>query len=92
MKQNLNKPENLKYKKYFHFASDATNVKSVPELALYPLANRSPKNVIVKSDDTLENNYKILKTFNRNDKKSIMTFMENHTKYDEDTYFYVYKT
>jgi hypothetical protein len=91
MKQNLYKPENIKYKKYFHFASDATNVRSVPEIALYPLAKRSPKDVIVKPDDKLENNYKILKTFNRNDKKSIMTFMEKHTTYDPETFHYVYK-
>ena len=91
MKRELNKPENSKYRKYFHFANDASNLKAIPELALYPLAEMSPKNIIVNPDDELENNYKLLKTFNRNDKKSVMSFMDNHTKYDPETFYYVYK-
>jgi hypothetical protein len=91
MKRNLNKSENLKYKKYFHYANDATNVKSVPELAIYPLVERSPKDIIINSEDKLENSYKLFKTFNRNDKKSIMTFMDKHTEYDPETFYFTYK-
>lgn len=91
MKRTLSKPENSKYKKYFHFAEDAVDVKSIPELAIFPLAERSPKDVIVKPDDKLENNYKLFKKFNRNDRKSITTFLDNHTTFDEDTFYFTYK-
>jgi hypothetical protein len=91
IKKNLFTSENAKYKKYFHFATDATDLKSVPELALYPLAEKSPKDVIVKPEDKLENNYKLFKTFNRNDKKSIVNFLDKHTEYDPETFYFTYK-
>lgn len=91
MKRALSSSENSKYKKYFHFAEDAVGVKSIPELAIYPLAERSDKDVLVKSDDKLTNTYKLLKTFNRNDKASIISFLDKHTAFDEDTYYYTYK-
>ena len=91
LKQNLFKPENTKYKKYFHFTEDSVGVKSVPELAIYPLETRSEKDVIVKPDDKLQNTYKLFKTFNRNDKKSIMMFMDKHTTLDPESYYFTYK-
>lgn len=91
MKKRLYKPENEKYRKYFRFANDFTNVKSVPELAIYPLAERHPKDLLVEEDTPLDNNYKLFKTFNRNDKKSIMNFMDKHTKFDPETFYFTYK-
>ena len=66
-------------------------MKSVPELAIYPLETRSEKDVIVKPDDKLQNTYKLFKTFNRNDKKSIMMFMDKHTTLDPESYYFTYK-
>lgn len=92
MKRTLSAPENSKYKKYFHFAEDAVGVKSIPELAIYPLATRSEKNVIVTSDnEPLDNTYTLFKTFNRKDTKSITTFLDTHTTLDPDTHYFTYK-
>jgi hypothetical protein len=91
MKRNLAKPENSKYKKYFHFTTDSADVLSVPELAIYPLRERSDKNIIVSESDSLANSYKLLKKFSRNDKKSIMTFMDKHAVFDPDTFYVTYK-
>lgn len=91
MKKKLFKPENAKYRKYFQFAEDAVNVKSVPELAIHPLAERSSEDVLVKDDTILDNSYMLLKTFNRNDKKSMMAFMDKYAKFDPETFYYTYK-
>jgi len=91
MKKNLFKPENAKYRKYFQFAEDATNVRSVPELAIHPLAERPTKDLLVEENTPLDNSYKMFKKFNRNDKKSIMTFMDKHSKFDPETFYYTYK-
>jgi hypothetical protein len=91
MKRNLGKPQNSKYRKYFQYAEDAANTKSVPELAIYPLAERSTKDVLVGPNDPLQNTYKLFKTFNRNDKKTIMAFMDKHATFDPETFYYTYK-
>lgn len=91
MKKNLSKPENVRYKKYFKYAEDATNVKTVPELAIHPLVERPSKDLLVEENTPLNNSYKLFKKFNRNDKKSIMAFMDKHTKFDPETFYYTYK-
>jgi len=91
MKKNLSKPEKSKYRKYFQYAEDATKVKSVPELAIHPLVERPSKDVLVEENTPLDNSYKLFKKFNRNDEKSIMTFMDKHTKFDPETFYYTYK-
>jgi hypothetical protein len=91
MKRTLNKSENSKYSKYFKFAEDVYGVRSIPELAIYPLAERSTKDVLVKPGDTLDNTYKLFKTFSRSDKKSITNFLDTHTKFDPSTFYYTYK-
>lgn len=91
MKKTLHSSENAKYKKYFNFAEDIAKVKSIPELAIYPLVSRSSKNVIVNSEDKLENSYKLFRKFNRNDKKSIVSFMDNHTTFNPETFYFNYK-
>jgi hypothetical protein len=91
MKSNLHKPENIKLKRYFQYADDSANIKSVPELAIYPLVERSDKNMIVEPEDKLNNAYKLFKKFKRSDRKTITSFMENHTKFDPETFYYTYK-
>lgn len=91
LKKGLKDPKNKRYLKYFQFTSDNMGTTGVPEIAMYPLTKREPKDVIVKESDKLENNYKILKVFHRNDKKSIMTFMDDHAVFDPSTFYYTYK-
>jgi hypothetical protein len=52
-----------KVRKYFHEASDFANSYSPPELILHPLRKVSSKDVIVKPDDKLENNFQMIKIF-----------------------------
>ena len=91
LKKGLKDPKNTKFLKYFHFESDNMGTTGVPEIAMYPLTKRSPTDIIVKPGDKLETNYKILKKFHRNDKKSIMSFMDNHTVFDPNTNYFIYK-
>lgn len=77
--------------KYIHYAKDESGIQSVPELILYPLAKRSPKDVIVKPDDVLDNNYELIKTFNINDENRLRSFLDKETTYDPKTYFYVHR-
>lgn len=77
--------------KYIHLAKDESGIQSVPELILYPLAKRSPKDVIVKPDDVLDNNYELIKTFKLNDEDKIRNFLDNHTVYNPETYFYMHR-
>jgi hypothetical protein len=91
IKRSLALPENKEYRKYFHFASDVYDITTVPELAIYPLTSRSSKNLIVQKDEPLDNAYTLFKTFNRKDKKSIFNFLDRHTKFDPNTFYFTYK-
>lgn len=90
-RENIAKGIRSKTMKMIKRAKDASNHSGVPELALYPLATRSDKDVIVKEDDKLDNNYKLIAQMNYNEDK-LHSFMSNHAKYDENTNFYVYKS
>jgi hypothetical protein len=68
---------------------DASEHSGVPELALYPLIERESKNVIVKEDDELKNNYELIDSIDYNEEK-LHKFMNRHAKYDSDTNFYTY--
>lgn len=77
--------------KYLNTASDAMGITSIPELILHPLAKRPANYVYVSDNDTLENNYKLLKNFSTDDEKSMILFMEEHSEYDPETFFFKYK-
>jgi hypothetical protein len=85
------KRKTQKIKKYFHF-SEAVNTKipSVPELILHPLKLRPAKELIVRPDDKLENNYEFYKKFDTRDEDKLIKFMDTLT-YNPDTFFYELK-
>lgn len=76
--------------KTFKKAKDSFGVEMVPELILHPLAKRSSSNVIVKQDDQVDGNYKLLKSVKYNESE-LHKFMDKHAIYDSETYFYTYK-
>jgi hypothetical protein len=78
-------------RKYFHFATDAAGSESVPELILYPLRVREPADRIVRPDDVLETNYSLLHTFRGRQQAEVQAFMDTHTVYDPETFYYRYK-
>lgn len=80
-----------KVKKYIHDAEDVRGVKGPPELILHPLTKRPSKDVIVKSEDKLENNYKLLRSIDIENIGSIYSFMNQHAVYDPNTYYFTYK-
>jgi hypothetical protein len=85
LKRSKNKTR--KVQKYFHKASDNTGVSGIPEMILHPLRKRPSKDILVHESDTLENNYSLLKTFTRNEEQ-LRKFMDKHTRYNPDTYFF----
>jgi hypothetical protein len=76
--------------KFFKMAEDSLGVQGIPELVLHPLSKRPAKDIITNESDSLENNYKVLTKFNINDEAKLLTFMEKHTVYNPDTFFYTY--
>ena len=80
-----------KARKYFHEAKDAAGSSSPPELILHPLSTVSSKDVIVKPDDKLENNFEMIKQFKCNDTDVLIKFMEKHAVFNPETFFYTYK-
>ncbi len=91
LRENISKGIRSKTMKMIKRVKDASNHNGVPELALYPLATRSDKDIIVKEDDKLDNNYKLIANMKYNEDK-LHAFMNNHAKYDPETNFYVYKS
>lgn len=87
LKRNLKKTQKLQ--KYFKFAEDI-RISGIPELILHPLRSRPSKNIIIKNDDILENNYDHFKEFNIKDIHKLQEFM-NETEYNPETFFYKYK-
>lgn len=78
-------------KRFFHFAEDSNENSSIPELVLHPLKQRPSKDVIVKSGDSLETNYKLLAQIDSSDEEKLTGFMKRHAVYNPETYFYTYK-
>lgn len=72
--------------KHMHFVEDSTGVKSIPELILYPLKKRNPKDIILNNSDELDSAYELLKEFPYN-KKQLSEFM-NELTYNPETYCY----
>jgi hypothetical protein len=85
---NLRKTQKLK--KYFKQANDSRGKLGIPELILHPLKVRPQKDLITTESDQLENNYEQIGKFLRNDTLSMERFMEKHTTYNPDTFFYKY--
>lgn len=90
LRESLKKGVNRKTLKTIKKVKDHSDHTGVPELAIYPLAERSSKNVIVKEEDELDSNYELIKSIQYNEDK-LHKFMEQHAVYDPDTYFYTYK-
>jgi hypothetical protein len=76
--------------KFFKMAGDSRGTTGIPELILHPLTKRPSKQVIVNESDILENNYKLLTVFDLTNETSMTQFMNKHTKYDPETFFYKY--
>lgn len=89
--QSAYKNKTMRHKKYYKFATDSSNIESIPELILHPLRKRNEKPLIVKPGDTLETNYKEITKFQRENEGRLAAFMEKHAVYDPETFFYTYK-
>lgn len=79
------KPANMKY---FHFMEDANGVKSIPEIILYPLRRRNPKDQILENNQKIDSAYELLGEF-QYDTIKLREFMEK-TRFDPDTEMYLY--
>jgi hypothetical protein len=77
--------------KYFHNAVDADGTDAPPEVAIHPMTSRPSKDVITTTEDEIENNYELLKTFKTDDQEGLRNFMDKHAVYNPETYYYVYK-
>jgi len=76
--------------KTFKKARDSFGIETVPELILHPLSSRSDSDIISKDSDTLNSNYELLKSVQYNE-TALRDFMDKHTVYNPETYFYTYK-
>ena len=90
MKSAIKRGVKQRTQKLFHKAKDSFGVEAVPELILHPLTKRPGKDIIVKPEDKLENNYTLMKTVPYNDDE-LHKFMQEHAVYDPDTYFFKYR-
>jgi hypothetical protein len=88
---NLKRKSTRRIRKYIKPAEDATGISGVPEMILHPLTRRLQKDMIVHDGDALENNYKSIATLNANNELEMTTFMDKHTVYNPETFFYTYK-
>jgi hypothetical protein len=84
------KKTSKKIKNLFKLAEDSKGNIGVPELVLHPLVKRPSQQVIVKDSDVLENNYKLLTKIEINNEAKLLKFMEQHAKYDPETFYYRY--
>jgi hypothetical protein len=75
---------------FFKLAEDSLGVEGIPELVLHPLVKRPSEQIIVKDTDVLENNYKLLTKFNVKDEAKLLKFMDQHSIYNPDTFYYNY--
>ena len=90
MKKSLKKTRRLH--KYFKFASDSRGLNGIPELILHPLKKRPIEDLIIKDSDVLENNYEEIAKFDRFNYQTLETFMEKHTVYNPETFFFNYRS
>jgi hypothetical protein len=90
MKSAIKRGIKQRTQKLFHKAKDSFGVEAVPELILHPLTKRPGKEIIVKPEDKLENNYTLMKTVPYNEDE-LHKFMQEHAVYDPDTYFFKYR-
>jgi hypothetical protein len=90
MKTALKRGISQKTQKVFHKAKDSFGISAVPELILHPLTKRPSKDIIVKPEDILENNYSLMKTVPYNE-DALHQFMDKHAVYNPDTYFFTYR-
>jgi hypothetical protein len=88
LKEKLKKT--VKLQKYFKIARDSRKRTGIPELILHPLAKRPQEDVISSESDVHEYNYEIIKDFKKTDISKLTDFMNKHTKYDPETFFYTY--
>jgi hypothetical protein len=72
--------------KYMHFVEDINGVKSVPEIVLYPLKTRNPKDIIINNSEKLDQAYELVSEFPYNTEK-LREFMDK-AKYNPETYCY----
>jgi len=75
---------------FFKLAEDSLGVEGIPELVLHPLVKRPSEQIIVKDTDVLQNNYKLLTKFNVKDEAKLLKFMDQHSIYNPDTFYYNY--
>ena len=76
-------PSNMKY---MHFVEDINGVKSIPEIILYPLKTRNPKDIIINNSEKLDQAYELVSEFPYNTEK-LREFMDK-AKYNPETYCY----
>lgn len=88
MKRNLEKPKNSTIRRVFKYAEDSLGTKAVPELSIHPLVLRPSGDVISEEDTVHETNYTLLTKFNRNDKKSLLNFMDTKAKFNPETFYF----
>lgn len=72
--------------KYMHFVEDANGVKSIPEIILYPLKTRNPKDLIINNSEKLDQAYELIHEFSY-DSEKLREFMNTLT-YNPSTYCY----
>ena len=72
--------------KYMHFVEDANGVKSIPEIILYPLKTRNPKDIILNNSEQLDQAYELISEFPYNTEK-LREFMDK-ARYNPETYCY----
>jgi hypothetical protein len=89
IKSKLNKTQ--KIKKYFKDANDSRGKPGIPELILHPLKRRPSKDIVINDGDQLENNYEQIGKFSQKDFAQMELFMEKHTVYNPETYFFKYR-
>ena len=87
LKDNLKRNSTRKIRKYLKPATDGTGTESVPELVLHPLSQRPQKDIIVREDDVLENNYQKIGEYKMADEQALRDFMDN-AKFNPETFFY----
>ena len=88
IKRDLKKTKRIE--KYFKFAKDSRGTTGIPELILHPLTKRSSKDLILSDSDMVENNYEHLGKFNIKNYQELEIFMNKHSSYNPDTYFFKY--
>ena len=72
--------------KYMHFVEDMNGVKSIPEIILYPLKTRNPKDLIINNSEKLDQAYELISEFPY-DVVKLREFMDK-AKYNPETYCY----